>query len=235
MVSGGAVLDEYHSLIYNCDIAAMPPGCSCLVPPVSGYVLSLLLTQARCVIATADRRLRGLAQALGSGRHDPGYVRRLVLAAAKGIVESHSLAGTSLLSCDAAGRREWQLQLCCPVRESDLTAVRTSGLYDESLQSSVRDGTCFAGWDGDRPVALAGVVASRAIPDKVAEISVPGTLKPWRNQGFGRTVLSHVTAVVLAVGRVPLYPVSDANAASLRTARAVGYRPWGWQLTVQTG
>jgi predicted GNAT family acetyltransferase len=68
--------------------------------------------------------------------------------------------------------------------------------------------------------------------DLVAEIDIPGTLDPFRGQGYGRTVLAHATGAVISHGLVPFLVIADGNVAALRIARHVGYQTYGRQLLV---
>jgi predicted GNAT family acetyltransferase len=117
--------------------------------------------------------------------------------------------------------------------EADRPVLESAGLLDSSLIESVADGTCFAGFDGDRPVALCGVCPVPHMADRVADISLNGTLEPFRHRGFGRTVLSAVTETLLDRARLPFYITSDRNVASRRTAVSVGYVEYGWQVRVK--
>ena len=96
----------------------------------------------------------------------------------------------------------------------------------------MEEGTCFAALFRGGPVALSGTHATEAMGDEVGELCVE-TLTPFRRRGFGKTAVSRVTETLLARERVPLYATSDWNAASARTARSVGYTPYGWQLRIQ--
>ena len=94
------------------------------------------------------------------------------------------------------------------------------------------EGTCLAALFRERPVAISGTHAIGHMADQVGDICVE-TLKSFRQQGYGKTAVSQVTAVLLARGLVPLYATSDWNEASARTARSLGFEPYGWQLRIQ--
>ncbi len=117
--------------------------------------------------------------------------------------------------------------------EKDRPALERAGLLNSSLLESVREGTCFAAYDGDRPVALCGVMPVPHMADRVADIALNGTLEPFRRRGFGRTVLSAVTETVQAQGRIPVYITSSHNTASIKTAGSVGFLEYGWQFRVK--
>jgi GNAT superfamily N-acetyltransferase len=126
-----------------------------------------------------------------------------------------------------------RLQTCRVVTEADRPALEDAGLLNSSLLESVRDGTCFAAYDGEKPAALCGVMPVPHMADHAADIALSGTLEPLRRRGFGRTVLSAVTETVQARGRIPFYITSSHNTASIKTAASVGYLEYGWQFRVK--
>ena len=197
------------------------------------------VTQNRCVVSV-QRQLLGPVSKLVSEWAIPQFrsetaAERLTATAAKelGLGSDASYADGPVLFCPPATYQGARLRPCRAVVEANRPALDSAGLLDSSLIESVADGTCFAGFDGDQPVALCGVCPVPHLADRVADISLNGTLEPFRHQGFGRTVLSAVTETVLARNRLPFYITSDRNIASRRTAASVGYIEYGWQVRVK--
>ena len=246
-----AVLDAFFSEYLDCDIAGIPPGHTVIVPsrprgqaePHSAetFALWMLLAQGRCAISVQDQLLKkvsGLVRALGIERfRDPEAVKRFVVTAAKslGVRPGVSSISGPVLYCTRDTLRPARLHPCRPVTKDDIPAIRTTGLYDPSLAPSIEEGTCFAAYDRDQPVALAGTYPVPHLTALVADIAVPGTIATHRKRGFGRTALSFTTEAVLNHNKVPCYITSDQNIASWETARAVGYRSYGWQFRIKLG
>jgi len=242
------VIDAYFSEYLGCAIGDITPGHTVVTASArrerrepqhaDAYALWMVTTQSRCAISVQGPMLRAVsaaARALGIElRRDPRAARRLVLVACRalGIRENISSASGPVLYCPRRTLRLAELHPCRPVLPEIVPAVAASGLYDDSLAASVAEGTCYAAWHEDRPVSLAGTLPVPHMADAVADLEVPGTLVPFRRQGFGRTVVSHATRAVLDRGRVPVYITSDNNVASTETAASVGYRRYGWQFRV---
>ncbi len=55
----------------------------------------------------------------------------------------------------------------------------------------------------------------------------------YRGHGYGRAVVSAMTAYGLAHGRVMRYRTLQANVPSLRIARALGYQEYGLTIAVR--
>jgi GNAT superfamily N-acetyltransferase len=242
-------LDSFFSGYLGCDIARLEPGETrvCDSPRrekpelhyANAFPVWCFVTHNRAVVSTHPLLL-GTVSKLCRGMNP---------ARLKDVRTAELLAGTATRvlgldpGCDYAagpvlfGPPETYcgrlLQPCRVVTEPDRAALERAGLLDPSLLESVADGTCFAGYDDDKPVALCGVTPVPHMADKVADIALPGTLEPYRRRGFGRTVLSAVTQALHACSRIPFYLTSSHNTASIRTAASVGYLEYGWQFRVK--
>jgi hypothetical protein len=243
------LLDAYFSEYLGYDIGSVRPNEThvCTSPRrekrelhyADVFPVWCFVTQNRCVVSV-HRQLLSAVSKLVSQWTVPQFrsetaAERLTAAAAEelGMGPDASNAAGPVLFCPPETYRGARLRPCHAVVEADRPGLDSAGLLDSSLIESVADGTCFAGFDGDQPVALCGVCPVPHMADRVADISLNGTLKPFRHQGFGRTVLSAVTKTLHARGRLPFYITSGSNVASRRTAASVGYVEYGWQIRVK--
>ncbi|OYD17148.1 hypothetical protein CH330_00755 [candidate division WOR-3 bacterium JGI_Cruoil_03_51_56] len=237
------VLDAFFSEYLGCDISNIVPGHTCITTSPTqeqnAFALWMLITQSRCIVSARGRLFKTvsrLAHTLGIERtRDPIAVKKFVIAAAKSLGIKKGVSSTSgpVLYCTPETLRIARLHPCRSVNRFNIAAVKATGLCSPWLDKSISEGTCFAAWDEDKPVSLAGTCMVPHMADEVAEMSVPGTLAPYRGKGFGRTAVSHATEAVLKQNKVPVYITSDRNVASIATARSVGYRQYGWQYRVQ--
>jgi hypothetical protein len=243
------ILDDFFSLYLECELALIPPGHTVVnasprreAPELlydGTFALWMFVTAGRCAISVQGRLLKtvsGLAHTLGVERlRDATAVQHLVSATAQalGVRQGVSSSSGPVLYCTDEALRVCRDHPCFPVAPENMAVVLDTHLYDSSLDASVREGTCYVAYDGDRPVAIAGTYPVPHMAQKVADVAVPGTLGPWRGRGFGRTVVSHTTEAVLESGRVPFYITSDTNTASIHTARSVGYHDYGWQFRIK--
>ncbi len=144
-----------------------------------------------------------------------------------------STASGPIHCCAAETFRPRVTRPCRAVTWADLPALRESGLYEDWLEPSVRAGTCQVAFDSSRPVALCGTYEVPHLGDRVADIGLAGTVDSHRRLGYGSSVLSATTAAILAAGKTPIHQTSDRNLASIATARAIGYREFGWDYRVR--
>ena len=244
-----ALLDAYFSICLGCDIGTVGPGEIRISESprrerrelhyADVFPVWCFVAQNRCVVSV-QRQLLGAVSRLVSEWSVPQFrnetaAERLTAITAEelGLGPVASYAAGPVLFCPPETYQGARKRPCCAVAEADRPALDSAGLLDSSLIESVADGTCFAGFDSDQPVALCGVCPVPHMADRVADISLNGTLEPFRHQGFGRTVLSAVTETVHARGRLPFYITSGSNVASRRTAASVGYVEYGWQIRVK--
>jgi hypothetical protein len=243
-----SVLDAFFSVYLGCDIGEMAPGETRVVASArreraelrytEPFALWMIVAQSRCAVSVRGELMRAvtrIVRPLGIERmRDPQAAQRLVIAATKtlGIGRKMTTTAGPILYCTVNTLRMWKKHDCRQVTSLDVPVIEQTGLYGPSLDLSVDEGTCFAAWSGDHPVSLAGTYPVPHMPDAVADMNVSGTIEEYRNQGFGRTVVSHATRAALDLGLVPVYMTADSNVQSKRTARAVGYRAYGWQFQV---
>jgi hypothetical protein len=243
------VLDAFYSKYLGCDIAAIAPGETKAIAskrryhPEMGYgsifVVWLLITKRRCVISTQDRLIRAVEQTIGKGPicddyRDPQWQHSLLDSISRNLDPDLNMGSSSgpILYTTPELFRPQRLHPCRRVEEQDIPALQKSGLCDFFPEQSRAEGTAFVAYDMGQPVALAGTHEVPHMANEVADINVPGTLEPYRKQGFGKTVVSCTTEAVLAQGKLPVYSTSDSNTASIRTAQSVGYVEYGWRFLI---
>jgi GNAT superfamily N-acetyltransferase len=242
------LLDAYFSECLGCDIGTVGPDETRVSASsrrerrelhyADVFPVWCFVTQNRCVVSVQRPLLSAVSRLVsrwdGPQLRNETAAERLTATAAEelSLGSDASYAAGPVLFCPPETYRGARLRPCRAVAEADRPALDSAGLLDSSLIESVADGTCFVGFDGDRPVALCGVCPVPHMADRVADVSLNGTLEAFRHQGFGRTVLSAVTETVHARGRLPFYITSDRNVASRRTAASVGYVEYGWQIRV---
>ena len=102
-----------------------------------------------------------------------------------------------------------------------------------------------AGWyrfHFDGPVFIirspAGSIVSWAAikckSEDVWEMAV-STEPPYRGRGYARSVVTRATQAALEAGKKPIYLHDISNHSSARVCNALGYRPFGYELTCETG
>lgn len=85
--------------------------------------------------------------------------------------------------------------------------------------------------------SLDSIVSWAAIKCKSADVweMAVATEAPYRGRGFARSVVSHATRATLDAGKVPLYLHDIHNYSSARVCTALGYQPYGHELTCEVG
>lgn len=243
------LLDAYFSVYLGCDIGAVGPdetrvcASSRREKPELHYAEAFpvwcFVTRNRCVLSVHPLLLGAISELVRRWAvpqfRDERAAERLTAttAAALGLGPGAGHAAGPVFFCPPETYCGARLQPCRAVTDADRPKLEGAGLLDSSLLESVADGTCFAAYDSDRPVALCGVCPVPHMADRVADISMNGTLEPFRRRGFGRTVLSAVTETVGSRGRIPFYITSSHNFSSIKTAASVGYLEYGWQVRVK--
>jgi hypothetical protein len=190
------LLDAYFSECLGYDISTVGTDDTCVsVSPrrerrelhyADVFPVWCFVTRNRCVIS-AHRQLLGPVSELVSGWAVPHFrtriaAERLTATTAKelSLGPDASFAAGPVLFCPPEANQGASLHPCRAVSEADRPVLENAGLLDSSLIESVADGTCFAGFDGDRPVALCGVCPVPQMADRVSDISLNGTLEPFR-------------------------------------------------------
>ena len=60
--------------------------------------------------------------------------------------------------------------------------------------------------------------------DQIGDLSVEGTLEPYRRRGYGTAVVAATTGEVIRKGRTPVWGMFDDNIVAKRTAESVGFQ-----------
>lgn len=94
-----------------------------------------------------------------------------------------------------------------------------AGLLSPDAAAECRSPLYVALADGAAAAIAQGADATRQV-QAVEQVS---TLPDLRGRGYGRAVVSRLTAHILAEGRLPIYRVEESNTPSRRLAEALGY------------
>lgn len=242
-----ALLDRYFSAYLDCDIGSLLPGETMVVPSARRerrelccadvFVVWALVSRRRCAVSVQPGLVDAVAAELQPAGRDPFAGRRAgerLAAVVGGRLAMKVTVGSGPVSfCTIKALRRTDEARSRPVRTADIPMLMAAGLYEDVLAQSVRLGLCFAAFEDDRPVALAGTTPVPHLADRIAEVNLAGVLPGARRRGLGAEVLRAVTRAALGQGLIPVYATSDHNLASQRTATAVGYMSYGWQLRVR--
>lgn len=242
-------LDRFFSIYLECDLTNVTPGRVWIIPSnrrelpelhyANPFALWLLASGNRCIIsvqpaleAPLKRLIARLPPAIF---HHPEGRRMIIDTVARTLNAAGRVSAFSgpVLFATRTSFRHVELHPCRQITPEDIPALRSAGLYDTCLEKSIAEGTCYAAFDGSDPVSLAGTREVPHLADRIAEMYVPGTIPAKRREGYGKSCLACATRAVIQSGRIPLYLTSDLNPASVATARAVGYQPYGRQFRVE--
>jgi hypothetical protein len=86
----------------------------------------------------------------------------------------------------------------------------------------------------DERGSIASWAAIKCKSEEVWEMAVVTELR-YRGRGLARSVVSRATIAALDAGKVPLYLHDLSNHASAHVCGALGYQPYGYELTCESG
>jgi len=122
-----------------------------------------------------------------------------------------------------------------PVQESEVPVISAKLApwgWNESHRFAQAEGTLFVAWSGDEPVSVAGTMPIGHQRHLMGDVGNVETHPEYRRQGYGTAVVAACAKAVLQSGRTPIYQCGAANMASIRTALASGFTPYGWQFRI---
>lgn len=94
------------------------------------------------------------------------------------------------------------------------------------------DGPVFVARDAQNRIAAWAAIKCKSAD--VWEMAVV-TEARYRGMGLAKSVVSRATLAALDAGKVPLYLHEISNQASARVCQALGYQPYGYELTCEGG
>lgn len=94
------------------------------------------------------------------------------------------------------------------------------------------DGVVYAVVEDGKAVSIAHAHKKGVMEDTLTDMAVPGTAEPYRGRGYAKTVVSAVVDHFTRTGGEAYYVCSPDNAASVATARSVGFVPYGRSLVL---
>jgi len=147
--------------------------------------------------------------------------------AAAGLVSVERVFETLVFVCDGTLLKEHACGDCRRLIDSKFPAVKNLVLPSHLSKDRIAYGVVSDG----SVVSVAYAHLTGVMEDLVADIGVE-TAAEHRKRGYGKTVVSAVVKEISRRGGVARYACSPANAASVATARSVGFVLWARSLTM---
>jgi len=94
------------------------------------------------------------------------------------------------------------------------------------------DGIVYGVVADGKVVCLAHAHRPGVLEDRVADLGVPGTVSAYRRRGYAKTCVSAVVEQLTRLGGEARYGCAPDNAASIATARSVGFVPYAVSLVL---
>jgi hypothetical protein len=208
----GALLDGEVSLVgpsHACVIAT-PPGVNSLIFAVGPVDMALLRHAAE---ADPAAEVIATAATVATWASLPPGARRAVIHELPGELENVASHPTMLLEAGDAAR---------------LASVPDAQLRAE-LEDAIQDGPLAVALDGQ---AMAAFCYAGSATETLWDISID-TLAAHRRRGLAGAAVARMTALHGAAGRRPVWGAEVSNAASMRLAARLGFRPvdevWLWR------
>lgn len=104
--------------------------------------------------------------------------------------------------------------------------------WNESHRYAMAEGTLFVAWQGEEPVSIAGTMPIGHHRERVGDVGNVETRAEYRRRGYGAAVVAACAGRVVESGRTAVYQCGVGNTASVRTAFAAGFAPYGWQFRI---
>lgn len=226
------LVEKYHGIRLGVDLASVQAGRITVVESprrlqkeqshTYGYVRALWwlwLQDGRSALSVppgagdAVREIASSAQSAGR-LLDPGLAERLegpvnVALSEAGLKEVDRALHDVLFACNAALLRRHREGDCRRLTEADGIAYGV-----------IADG---------KVVSAAFARRTGIIEELVADLGVEAAA-PYRRRGYAKTAVSAVVEHAIGVGGEALYGCDPSNAASVATARSVGFVPYGASL-----
>jgi len=134
---------------------------------------------------------------------------------------------TFTFACDAGIFRRHAAGECVRLTDSSIPPADGLALPTHCFPDGVAYGVIVDG----RVASVAYAHRAGVLEDCVADIGVE-TAPQYRGRGYAKTVVSAVVADFAASGGEARYACDPANTASIRTAAAVGFVPYGTSLVL---
>ena len=189
------------------------------VPPGAGVATAAILRE----VASAEQ----LAEPSVAERLKPPVNAAL---AAAGLKPVDRVLADLCFACSPALLRRHHCGDCRRLVDDGVPAAEGLELPAHCFPDGIVYGVVVDG----RAVSLAHAHRTGLLEDRLADLGVPGTAPAHRRRGYAKTCVSAVVEHVARAGGEARYACSPRNAASVATARSVGFVPYAHSLVLST-
>jgi ribosomal protein S18 acetylase RimI-like enzyme len=132
------------------------------------------------------------------------------------------------LACNASLLHRHRCGDCRRITDDSLPIAKGIEYPDHCFPDGIVYGVVADG----KVVSLAHAHRPGLMEDQVADLGVPGTVPAYRRRGYAKTCVSAVVEHITRTGGEARYGSAPENAASIATARSVGFVPYGVSLVL---
>lgn len=240
------LVDKYHGIRLGVELASVQPGGvmvaesprRLLKEQSFGYVRALWwlwLQDGRSVLSVppgAGDAVREIAASVEDAGEllEPGLAELLkepvnVTLSGAGLAQVDRTLHDVNFACNAALLRLHREGDCRPLTNESLPPE--SGM--RTRKQCFPDGIAYGVIADGQVVSVAFAHRTGVMEGLVADLGVR-TAEPYRRRGYAKTAVSAVVELVTNVGGEAVYYCDPSNAASVATARSVGFVPYGISL-----
>ncbi|HUT04155.1 MAG TPA: GNAT family N-acetyltransferase [bacterium] len=247
-----AIVKEYFSAYLCFDVSKAPEGkvvlasCARRAAPEKGWGMAFTVWvhvfDNRAVVSCRPDLMGQLRVAMKAFK-SPGDLLKppfsRVLSELFG--EAYALRTKCILYCKPEHVKVFDVQGCRAVQLNDMEAFVTmtverypgadSPCLRTDITRNIKDGIAYGVFKESKLVSVCDAPAIAHMQDEVEELGFE-TLPRYTGRGFGKAVVSHATARVLQLGRVPICRTSPSNSGALRILEAVGYTVHAHKIAV---
>ncbi len=245
MTTAFPLVDEYHGLRLGLDLAAVEPGQVVVVETPQrlakeqsyGYVRALWwlwLEDGRSALSVPPGTGLALGPYLDAGEADgPGELAAGLVVPINAALEAAGLAAVDrvwadmCLACNGELLRTHNHGDCRRLVDDSVPPADGLGLPEQCFPNGIVYGVVADG----RVASVAFAHRSGIMEDRLADVGIE-TAPAYRRRGFAQTALSTLVAHMTETGGEARYGCSPDNAASVATARSVGFVPYARSLVL---
>jgi GNAT superfamily N-acetyltransferase len=241
-----SIVDQYFSVYLGYPISQVREGqvisVSCkrrLKPGIGwGYTVTILvhISRQRAIISVRPDLFEALKKVLAEGV-TPTELYTLEWRKKIGSLIGSEEIGTltHVLYCSPKYWRLFRVHGCRRLEDSDVESfVKLKlDLYPEcdpeclarDIQRNIKDGIAFGVFQEGKLISVSEAPDIGHMQDLIEEVGVD-THPKYRRRGYGKAVISAMTKAILDIGRIPIYRCDPQNEASVRLAKAIGYKKY---------
>jgi GNAT superfamily N-acetyltransferase len=240
------LVEKYYGVRLGVDLASLQPGrvavvespCRLRKEQSYGYIRALWwlwLEDGRSVLSVppgvgdAARRIAVSVQTAEElfGEDPAKRLKEPVNAALRqaGLAEADRVLHDLIFACNAGLLRPHRQGDCRRLTNESVPPAEGMSLPTQCFPDGIAYGVIADG----KVASIAFAHRTGVMEGVVADLGV-GTAAPYRRRGYAKTAVSAVVEHVTSVGGEALYGCDPSNAASIATARSVGFVPYGASL-----